>query len=516
MSPGEDLILFIIGFVFLLAGIFFHILNKEKYAIVFLLFSSLLFFLFSSFLYPFLNVWDERFHALVAKNLMQHPLMPTLYDEPVVNMVYNDDWARYHIWLHKPPLFMWQIALSFKLFGVSEFTLRLPSVLLSTLMVFAGYRSGKILGNKNIGYYTAILMATSTYLMKLISGRIELDQNDISFIVYISLSFWTWLEYIKTKKIYWLFLTGAFSGFAVLCKWLVGLLIYLPMGLYSLLENKFLIKKHLYIFLSLSITALICIPWQILSFHWYPQEAKAAFELNAKHFTEAVDGHEGPFLYHFYLISKIYGSLVPYLIIPAFVLFYLKTSYKHISLALISSVLFVYLFFSFAVTKMPSFTAVVMLPVFFSLAFLADFLITGFQRLILPFQVKKIILTIGIVVFIFVRTDIYSLISKRYFSDTENETYYRFALSHNKNIFQKLQLPANTVLFNVRGRHYIEAMFYTGLPAYNFIPSEEQYLSIKEKKRTTAMFIPEDGIIPDYFKKDSLFILLKDTIRPCE
>ena len=27
----------------------------------------------------FLHSWDERYHALVAKNLLQHPLLPTLY-----------------------------------------------------------------------------------------------------------------------------------------------------------------------------------------------------------------------------------------------------------------------------------------------------------------------------------------------------------------------------------------------------------------------------------------------------
>ena len=62
-------------------------------------------FLFSSLLDPFLNLWDERFHALVAKNLMNHPLMPTLYDDPVVSMAY-DRWDRATIWLHKQPLFL--------------------------------------------------------------------------------------------------------------------------------------------------------------------------------------------------------------------------------------------------------------------------------------------------------------------------------------------------------------------------------------------------------------------------
>ncbi|MHB8402507.1 MAG: ArnT family glycosyltransferase [Bacteroidia bacterium] len=467
-------------------------------------------------LYPFLNVWDERFHALVAKNLMHHPLMPTLYDETVVNMVYNDNWARYHIWLHKQPLFMWQIALSFKIFGVNEFALRLPSVLLGCLMVFAGYRSGKILGNKNTGYYTALLLATSTYLMQLISGKIELDQNDVSFITYISLSFWAWLEYIHTKKIHWLILIGIFSGFAILCKWLAGLLVYLSWGIYSIMENKLQIKKYKDILLAVGITVIVFLPWQILTFYWYPQEAKAALDLNAKHFTMAVDGHEGSFFYHFNLINKIYGSLVPLLIIPAFVVFYLKTSYKKIALAIISSILFVYLFFSFAATKMPSFTIITILPIFLSLAFLIDFLINSFEKFKLSAHLNKTILLLGLVIFICLRIDIKPLFKQHTFSTVDNEEYYKTALTHNKEVFQNLHLPASTVIFNVAGRHYIEAMFYTGLPAYNFIPSQEQYIDMKQKKHPIALFKPQDGNIPDYIASDKEVILLNDTIRLCE
>ncbi|HEX7414911.1 MAG TPA: glycosyltransferase family 39 protein, partial [Bacteroidia bacterium] len=446
-------------------------------------------------LYPFLNVWDERFHALVAKNLMHHPLMPTLYDDPIVNMAYSDSWATYHIWLHKQPLFMWQIALSFKIFGVNEFALRLPSVLLGCLIVFAGYRSGKILGNKNTGYYTALLLATSPYIMQLISGRVGLDQNDVSFIEYISLSLWAWLEYIKTKEIKWLVLIGIFSGFAILCKWLVGLLVYLSWGLYSVMENKLQIKKYKDILLAVGITVIVFLPWQIFTFYQYPNEAKAALDLNAKHFTMAVDGQGGSFLYHFNLISKLYGSLVLYLIIPAFIIFYLKTSYRKIALAMISSILFVYLFFSFAATKMPSFTSVVILPMCLALAFLIDFLINSFEKLKLPLHINRTFLLVTLVLLVFFRVDITLLLKYHTFSmplkvDDDN---YRPALSHNKKVFQSLHLPANTVIFNVTARTYIDAMFYTGLPTYNFIPSEEQYRDMKQKKRLIAIFKPQDG-----------------------
>ncbi|HXO30218.1 MAG TPA: hypothetical protein VOA80_22920, partial [Thermoanaerobaculia bacterium] len=54
----------------------------------------------------FLHTWDERYHALVAKHLVEHPLVPTLYDHPVLPYDYRD-WRSNHVWLHKPPLALW-------------------------------------------------------------------------------------------------------------------------------------------------------------------------------------------------------------------------------------------------------------------------------------------------------------------------------------------------------------------------------------------------------------------------
>ncbi|HEY4800959.1 MAG TPA: glycosyltransferase family 39 protein, partial [Bacteroidia bacterium] len=306
---NEKIILLSVGLLFLLFSIFFHVSKKEKHSLVFLFCSAIFFFFFASILDSFLNVWDERFHALVAKNFLKHWLMPTLYDDPIVKITY-DRWDRYHIWLHKQPLFLWQIALSYKLFGANEFSLRLPSVILSGITVFAIYRSGKILGNHTVGYYASLLFVSSYYLLQLLSGWQTIDHNDTSFFAYISLSLWSWIEYIHSRKKYWIILIGIFSGFAILCKWLVGLLVYLAWGVFSLRENKFNFKKYSGIFFAIIITAIIILPWQLLILKWYPTEAKAAYEYySTKHFFEVVDGHEGTWNYHFVIMSDLFGTI---------------------------------------------------------------------------------------------------------------------------------------------------------------------------------------------------------------
>src|SRR3989304_1374435 len=67
----------------------------------------------------YLHSWDERFHALVAKNLINHHLKPTLYDNPILQYDYKC-WVGNHIWVHKQPLSLWTIALSLWIFGINE------------------------------------------------------------------------------------------------------------------------------------------------------------------------------------------------------------------------------------------------------------------------------------------------------------------------------------------------------------------------------------------------------------
>jgi 4-amino-4-deoxy-L-arabinose transferase-like glycosyltransferase len=509
----DKLLFFIIGITFLLLSICFFAFKKERYAIFFLISASAFLFLYAADLFQYLNVWDERFHALVAKNLMHHPLMPTLYDDPVVNIPYNG-WDRYHIWLHKQPLFLWQIALSYKIFGVNEFALRIPSAMICCFLVFAGYRSGMILGNKDTGYYTGFLICSSFYLMGLISGFKELDHNDVAFLVYISLSLWAWLEYISSKNKWWLLAIGCFSGFAILCKWLVGLLVYFTWGIYSITENKLKIKQYWDLLLSLIITIIISLPWQLLIFHWYPAEAKLESAYTVNHLFTGIEGHDGPFVYHFNMINEIYGSWVLFLIVPALFIFYKNSIHKRVSLILIMTILFVYLFFSISKTKMPSFTTVAMLPMFIALAFLMDFLVRFFYKLKMSILIKRSILILSLMILIVYRLNLYEYYKNGTYSNEQTGCYQ--VLIDNKKVFQSLQLPANAVLFNVKGRHYIEAMFYTGLPAYNFIPTEEQYLDLKNKHRAIALFRPIDGMLPDYLKRDSTVLIFDNDIQLCE
>lgn len=492
-----------------LSSLYFHIKNKEYLSVGFLIVTALLVFSFAALLDPFLNLWDERFHALVGKNLMNHPLMPTLYDDPVVNMSY-DRWDRYHIWLHKQPVFLWQIALSFKLFGVSELSLRLPDVVLSAILVFVGYRSGKVLVNSRVGYITGVLTISTIYLLELAAGRQEVDHNDFSFLVYVSLSLWSLIEYQHTKKWYWIYFIGAFSGLAILCKWMVGLLVYLGWFVLKLIYKKHKLMQYCDLMSALLITVLVALPWQILTLVWYPTEAIQAFTINASHLTFPVDGQRDTFFYHFDKFRVIYGSLAPFLIIPSFYVFYKVCRDKPLVISLLCMVVAVYLFFSVAATKMTSFTLVVSMIILIAFAALFDHCLTYLNRYIKKTGYGNIIFTVALIIIVCLRFDL-GLLQERHTMVNADNGYPRM-LMLNKAVFTSLTLPKNTVLFNVKGRHYIEAMFYTGLPAYNFIPTFEQCQKLKEKGRRIAIFKNETIELPAYLVNDPTVIILNKTI----
>ncbi|GAB4329218.1 MAG: hypothetical protein Kow00127_21670 [Bacteroidales bacterium] len=508
-SAGHSSLL-IFALVLLGGSLFYHIKNRDLISVILLSGAAFALFCFAALLDPFLNLWDERFHALVAKNLMHHPLMPTLYDDPVVDMAY-DRWDRYHVWLHKQPLFLWQIALSFRLFGVSLFTLRLPGVILMTLMVPAIRRTGKLLVDRDTGIIASILFITSVWVTELVAGRQELEHNDTAFMAYITFSLWSLAEYNHSGKKRWVFLTGLFSGMAILCKWLTGLLVFAGWTSMNLLKRKGHLHTVKEMAPALLITLIVALPWQIYTLIRFPAESAEGIGFFSQHFTKALEGHKGDFFYHFRLFDDIYGAYTGWLIFPAIILFIYRSKDRALAGAFLIMAFLVYLFFSAAATKMPSFTTINMLIMVIILATVPAGLIQLFRKATRSPLPADILLMVVVVALAIWRYDIDSLREKHSLSYEVNHLSRR--LAHNRQFFESLKLPPNSVLMNVNGRQYIDAMFYTGLPAYGFIPSPAQAEDLFDKGRIIALLVTENKPVPDYLKKSNKVILIENKLQ---
>jgi 4-amino-4-deoxy-L-arabinose transferase len=251
---------------------------------------------------------------------------------------------------------------------------------------------------------------------------------------------------------------------------------------------------------------MISVPWQIWIFTQFPSEAKASYDNNINHVLMPLDGHGGTFAYHFSMAPQVFGLLIPIMVFPGFYFFYKKSAFPSMATNFIITILIVFLFFSFTATKMPSFTTVVIMPVYIAAAFFMDFLFRNIMAWRLSKAAGQLMVFLILAIVAFCRIDAVAL-DKRHnlFTHTDQRS---ITLTRNRNIFKQLKLPPNAVVFNIPGRHYVESMFYTGLPSYSIIPDEKNYIELKKKKRIIAMFKKDHETVPDYLKNDPELILI--------
>lgn len=350
----------VLGIILLLASLIIAQKNYNR-GVLLLLLSSLFIALAFATVTPYLHPWDEQFHALVAKHLTETPLTPRLLPSTPVPIAI-ENWNENHVWLHKPPLSLWQMSLIYSLFGVNVLTTRLASILLFVGTVFLVYKIGSLLKNQKTGYYAAVLFGSLNYVYTLVAGLHTAEHIDIAFQFYITLSCFFGINYLKSPRWYWLVLMGISSGGAILTKWLVGLLAYAGIGLTLILQKQFRTdyKTWLHLTYALLATLLVSLPWQLYSFYHYPEAFIHETTFSSRHFYEVIEDHAGGPLFYWENLKDIYGtSTFGQVIILLSVLFIGFTIKRKFVPFLLVSILTPYLFFSIATTKMDSFLTIV-------------------------------------------------------------------------------------------------------------------------------------------------------------
>lgn len=528
---NQQYIFLLSGFVFFLTSLCFFYQKKEKFAIIFLTISGLSFFIFAALLDPFLNLWDERFHALVAKNSMDNFLMPTLYKELPIQEYNPLIWDTAHVWLHKQPLFIWQIALCFKIFGVFEFTLRLPSVIMATGLILITYRIGTLLIDKKLGYYSAVAVTFSWFLLNLVSGNADVDHNNVCFVFYVSASIWAWMEYIRSKRrIGWLLALSFLCACAVLTKWLTGLLVFWVWCVYLLTTYRLQFKKWKigHLMLALAIVVMLVAPWQIYCFINFPDVFQFEYNNNFAHLFSAVENHGGDAAYYIKTLPYLYIGDKNYLLLNeesiafnfsritslvlllsglTLLIYRLKNNSHRITL--ITTLLFVYVFFSIAATKMVAYPFCVAVIWFMSLGMIfytVEFFIFKLKNRPLKF----VLWLIFVGLFAFYQMN-FTLINHFH----TDKHWARESYLHDTVVFKKISstLPPKTIIFNVRGSsisYCVQGMFYTDAICYANAPSQEEFQMLKNQGYTIAVFTNHD--IPEYMKNDSDVIKIEETL----
>ena len=428
----------------------------------------------------FLHFWDERYHALVAKNLINHPLVPTLYDNPVLPYDYRN-WSTNHVWMHKQPLPLWGIAGSMWLFGINEIALRLPSIILASTAIYLIFSVGSYLFDRKVGYLAAFLASINGLLITLVGGRTATDHVDVFFMFFILLAIYLSIQYIKKEQTIYSFLIGVSIGFAILSKWLPALIV-LPIWVLLVWDSeKFNLKTILVQFVIILITlTAIFLPWQLYTFSVFPKESIWESSHNIKHLHESLDGHSTSIFFFFNRIRVNYGEYI-YLPLAWFVWKVLKDSKNKKRLAVLIWFMIPFLFFSIAKTRMQAyilFTA----PALF-------FMVAEFFFLLVRYKNERRFKWIfSIILALFV------LLPIRY--SIERLTIFELKDRNPKWVMDLRDLKKenieNGILFNYD--HPIEAMFYTDLTVYPNIPKKKTITKLSHQGY--KIIVNDDGNIP--------------------
>lgn len=465
--------------VSLLALSIFHFLNEKRGVGILIFLGAFLIRCGFGLLESFPNIWDEQFHALVAKNLSNTPFTPRLYPEEVLPYDYTS-WTGNYIWLHKQPWFLWQMAASIKIFGANIFAVRLPSFLMSAAVSVLFFSMGKKLNLTQAGFWAGLLWAVSFFSIQLNTGVFPTDHNDVAFVFYVTASVWAFLRYLEKPNFKRAALVGLLCGLAVLTKWLVGLSVFLIWSFYIAFTRGFNRSEVFRFLFSVLIAFSVFLPWNIYVFYAFPKEAAFEMAYNSEHFFIALEGHDQPWYFHFTRQVFIYGPLV---LVSAVIGLYRFYNESKKTKSLLFWAVFVFVFFTVAATKMEAFTYVLASVIYISAGIIIALIVNRLKEKSMGKNFLPVLLFF-----------ILGWFSLRPMKIVHSHTLHndfrkqRSEVAEAAKNLEREQATESTVAFNVPMGAKVIYMFYTQGVAYDFKPSSEDLKKVQDQGKTPLMY----------------------------
>ncbi|MCR4329723.1 MAG: glycosyltransferase family 39 protein [Candidatus Roizmanbacteria bacterium] len=199
---------------------------------------------------PTLQAWDEAWYGTVAQTIIKSH-----------NWVFLK-WGGEPFMDH-PPMGMWLMALSYIVFGVTEFSTRLPSALAGIFTILFVYLTGVHLYKKrSIGVAAAVIVATSVwYVLRVRSGNLD------ALLAFFFVA--TFYSSIRSKdESIWFPISMLFFGCLMMTKALVGISM-IPVVVFLNWRHIFFRKSWIYIVIGLLVFASVVVPWYHAQFSHY-------------------------------------------------------------------------------------------------------------------------------------------------------------------------------------------------------------------------------------------------------
>lgn len=264
----------------------------------------------------------------------------------------------------KPPMLFWLSAVSYYIFGVSNFAFKLPLLLLGGLGIYSIYRLGKSMYSRETGALAALLLGTSqVYFLFYMDIH-----TDTVLQPFVTFSLWQLYEFIKTRKNIRFVLGFTGVGLAMLSKGPVGAVV----PAFAVLGHLVFSRQYRRLFdirwyLGAVITGVVIIPalaglynqfgWEGIRFYFWSN--------NVDRMT--TKGGPGNVDYFFYIHNLLYLYIPWMLLLFSSVYFefrgLIKRRFRSREYFLFSGIWFFFLVLSLSPSKLPNYMFI-LIPLF--------------------------------------------------------------------------------------------------------------------------------------------------------
>jgi 4-amino-4-deoxy-L-arabinose transferase-like glycosyltransferase len=188
------------------------------------------------------------------------------------NMLSSGDWVTARldgvIYLEKPPLIYWMIAVSYKIFGIHDWAARIPIALSAIALCFTTAAFGAWAFGRRAGFYAGLCMSTCIGLF--LFTRILVP--DVVLTLVIALALWAFLRVLEEEEPHpraWAAVFAASLGVGLLLKSLIAIVFPVAAAVIYLLCTRQIFSiwvwKRLRPLSGLAIMLVIAAPWHILA-----------------------------------------------------------------------------------------------------------------------------------------------------------------------------------------------------------------------------------------------------------
>lgn len=163
----------------------------------------------------------------------------------------------------KPPLSTWLSAFSMKIFGINEFAVRLPGLLLSIGVLYLVWSLAKRQGGVIFARFATLVLAGTLFFF-LDAGTVMTDPSLIFCTTLSMVGFWRGLQY---QEKFWSYAFFVGLGLGMLAKGPIAVvLVGLPIFFWVLLRNQWVnLWRQLPWFSGTLLAAVIALPWYIIA-----------------------------------------------------------------------------------------------------------------------------------------------------------------------------------------------------------------------------------------------------------